>query len=299
MYHRVAEETFDPWGLAVAPRHFKSQLQWLRENRTVLSLVELATMHRDGTLPANAIALTFDDGYSCAAEVAAPMLEEAALSATVFIPPELITRGRPFWWDELQQLILAHDDDYLMFEGARITLGAKQGRDSHWKPGSPPQTPRQRAFHDIWSALLHRAPTEIDRAIADLRAQVADRPTGRTPHPMRPEVIRRLARGPLELGSHALAHPWLSTLDRAEKTREIRASVEACAALSGSAPRTFAYPFGNFDEESEQIVEQAGFACGCTTLGTAVRPTSRPFALPRMAVGNWSPRQLARALAAA
>jgi peptidoglycan/xylan/chitin deacetylase (PgdA/CDA1 family) len=298
MYHRVAEETFDPWGLAVAPGHFKNQLHWLRENRTILSLVEFATMHRDNTLPANAIALTFDDGYSCAGEIAAPMLEKAAVSATVFIPPELIMRGRPFWWDELQQLILTHDDDLLRFEGARFTLGAKQSRDWRWKPGSPPQTPRQKAFHDIWSALLKRAPTEIDRAIADLRNH-ADRPPARTPHPMRPEVIRRLAGGPLEFGSHALAHPWLSTLDREEKAREVRASVKACAALSGSAPKTFAYPFGNFDAESEQIVEEAGFACGCTTLGTAVGPGSRPFALPRVAVGNWTPRQLARVLAAA
>jgi peptidoglycan/xylan/chitin deacetylase (PgdA/CDA1 family) len=68
MYHRIAEEPFDPWGLSVTPANFRDQLAWLAQNRTVLPLGEFAALHRAGTLPAEAIAVTLDDGYACASQ---------------------------------------------------------------------------------------------------------------------------------------------------------------------------------------------------------------------------------------
>src|SRR5690349_5856170 len=76
MYHRIASETFDPWRLAVQPEAFAEQLAWLARHRTVLRLGEFAAFHRRGKLPRTAVALTFDDGYGCTAEVAAPMLKK-------------------------------------------------------------------------------------------------------------------------------------------------------------------------------------------------------------------------------
>lgn len=100
MYHRIAHESFDPWALAVNPQNFARQLEWLSQDRVVLRLPEFAARHRDGSLPAEAVALTFDDGYACAAEVAAPLLEKFGLPATIFLPVDLIEAGALFWWDE-------------------------------------------------------------------------------------------------------------------------------------------------------------------------------------------------------
>jgi peptidoglycan/xylan/chitin deacetylase (PgdA/CDA1 family) len=297
MYHRIAVETFDPWGLAVSPAHFAEQLQWLSGHRTVLPLVDLAARHRDGTLPANAIALTFDDGYACTAEVAAPMLERAGLPATIFISAELIERGEPFWWDELKDLVLDHDRDILTVERAAVSLGARSAGDRHWKPGANPGTPRQAAFHRIWNALREKPPAEIDSAMSDIRRQSHTKQ--HEVRPMSPAQVRETAAAGIDFGSHALAHPWLTSLTHAEKAREIRDSVEACEKLSGTRPTTFAYPYGNFDAESERIVEEAGFDCACATLGRSVSGHSRPFALPRVQVGDWSARELRLALGAA
>lgn len=297
MYHRIAVETFDPWGLAVSPEHFAAQLEWLSDNRTIVPLAEFAARLRDGTLPADAIALTFDDGYTCAAEVAAPLLERAGLPATIFIPPELIERGQPFWWDELKDLVLGNDAGFLTIDGARVSLGARCSGDHHWRPGAKPGTPRQAAFHRIWESLREKTPAEIDAAMADIRRQSnAEEGDAR---PMSPTQVRETASERIEFGSHAIAHPWLSSLTSAEKAREIRDSVEACEKLSGARPTTFAYPYGNLDAESERIVEEAGFACACATLGRSVSARSRLFALPRVQVGDWSARELGIALGAA
>src|SRR3954451_24656523 len=108
MYHRVAFERFDPWNLSVTPENFGEQLSWLSKQRTVLPLAEFAALQRDRTLPADAVSITFDDGYACVAEVAAPLLNEFQLPATIFLPAEIISQERLFWWDELQAIVTSH-----------------------------------------------------------------------------------------------------------------------------------------------------------------------------------------------
>jgi peptidoglycan/xylan/chitin deacetylase (PgdA/CDA1 family) len=298
MYHRVAEETFDPWGLAVSHSHFADQLRWLSTNRTVVPLHEFAARHARGDLPRDAIAVTFDDGYSCTV-AAARMLEAARLPATIFIPATLIERGRPFWWDELQTIVLSHGGDSLELDGRQVALGPKQQADESWQTQAPPKTPRQAAFQHLWAALRERPPAELDSAMADLRGQSTAPAERDQVRPMTPDQVRAIASDLITFGSHALTHPLLTSLDRATKAREIEGSIDRCEALSGSRPLAFAYPYGNFDSESEELARRAGFAFACATGGSAVTTRSRQFALPRVQVGNCNAGQLAKLLATA
>jgi len=293
MYHRVALESFDPWGLAVSPENFARQLRWLRENRTVMSLTDFAAGHRDGTLPENAAALTFDDGYCCVAEAAAPLLSEQAMPATVFLPAELIERERPFWWDELERIVLQSDRENLVLDGEAVALGRQSAEDRKWRPGAPPATPRQAAFHRIWAKLRPMPPAAIDSAVADLREQAAvaeERPASK--RPMSPREVRNLAGSGIEFGSHALTHPWLASLDAREKAREIGETIARCETLTGIRPASFAYPYGNFDAEAVRLVEEAGFLCACSTERRSVSQRSSRFALPRVQVGDWDAIEL-------
>ena len=296
MYHRIAEESFDPWGLAVTPDRFEQQLAWIAANRSPFSLTDFAARHRDSALPANAVAVTFDDGYACFAEVAAPLLEQSGIPATVFIPAELVERGGPFWWDELQAIVLDHADDHIKFDGVSFPFGAKDPLDAHWQPGAAARTARQKGFQQIWSALRERPPAALDQAMGELRAQCPDAAQN-TPAVMSAEQARDTASVHIDIGSHALTHPWLASLSSSEKAREIGESVERCASLAGSRPTTFAYPYGNFDAESAALAKAAGFTCACATIPTSVRRDSGLFALPRIQVGNWDAGELARRLA--
>lgn len=292
MYHRIADESFDPWGLAVSPSRFADHLHWLGRSRRVLPLDEFVARHGARELPANAVALTFDDGYSCVAEIAAPMLEKARLPATIFIPAESIERGRPFWWDELRELVLSHDEDHLILHGTRFELGPRHSDDGRWPPGARPHTSRQAAFRRIWTELKEKTPAELEVATEQLRSQVRGTAGAEVPRPMSPEQVRKTSSDRIRFGSHALTHPWLTRLSDAEKRREILGSVERIEALSGRRPSAFAYPYGNFDRTSERLVEEAGFVCACATIGDPVSVNSRPFAMPRIAMGNWSSQEI-------
>jgi hypothetical protein len=76
-------------------------------------------------------------------------------------------------------------------------------------------------------------------------------------------------------------------LDPDERAAEIHASVWACEAMTGSRPQCFAYPFGEYDGETERLVEAAGFVCACTSDHGPVTAEARLTALPRVGVGNW------------
>ncbi|HWC56418.1 MAG TPA: polysaccharide deacetylase family protein [Sphingomicrobium sp.] len=294
MYHRIAQEAFDPWGTAVSPAHFSDQLAWLICDRKVLPLTEFAARKSDGTLPDNAVALTFDDGYSCNAKVAAPMLERFRAPATFFLTVDAIEKSRAFWWDELEEIVLGHDGPALSLDGEEIALSSKQENDRRWQPSTPPRTPRQRAYHELQRMLVTRKPSEIERTMAELRSQTC----AATPSkgPMTPDDVSRIAGSRIDFGSHSLSHPWLTSLSQAEKAAEIRNSADRCATLTGTRPRTFAYPFGDFDDESLRLAEIAGYDCACSTHEASVATDSPQFALPRVQVGNWSAKRLQRAL---
>lgn len=300
MYHRIADERFDPWGLAVSPANFADQLDWIARNRTALPLAEFAELHSRGQLPRGAVAVTFDDGYACNGEVAMPLLAEFGIPATIFLPAELIERGREFWWDELERIALGYDGESLRLNGETVRLGDKTEQDRDWLGGDPPRTDRQRAYHLLWSNLYRLPQPELEDVMQRLReqAQVPDQPRP-THRPLTVAEIRKMRSAGVDFGSHTLTHPSLPLLGSAERAREILQSVERCEALTGARSLSFAYPYGNLDAESQRLVEQAGFKCACRADGGFVRRSSTAFMLPRIAAGNWGGPGLARLLGAA
>ena len=295
MYHRIAEESFDPWGLAVSSANCTEQVRWLTTNRTVLGLAEFARSHGARTLPDDAVAITFDDGYASVIEAAAPVLEQFNVPATVFIPAELIEHGDAFWWDELERIVLDHPGSSLNVHGV-VKLGDRSSEDVRWRPGADPQTPRQRAFLSIWERLKLLSPKALDEAMSRLKEQAgATKAIPRSHRLLTSEELR--GRPPLlDVGSHALSHPSLPALSGPEKAHQIRASIAQCEAVSGTRPTTFAYPFGDIDRESLELVRDAGFECACTTQHSFVARRTDPFSMPRLAVPNCGATGLASLL---
>lgn len=298
MYHRVNEDPFDPWGTIVSAHHFAEQIAWLADRRTVLPLAQFAALQRAGDLPPEAVAITFDDGYACNVEMAAPMLNERHLPATMFLPAAWIARGGLYWWDEIRPIVLDNDGAFLRMGRDAIELGEKHPRDGVWRYGDEPATPRQRAFREVWLRLLLQTPAAIEDGMKELRQQFGGCPqTSASIAPMTPAQVRAAASNTIEFGSHAMRHPALTSLSRDDQAEEIRESVAGVEALSGVRPKSFAYPFGIFEGDAEHLVEEAGFECACSVESSTVSKASRTYALPRLMVGNWGSSRLKRALA--
>ena len=97
MYHKVSRR-FRP-GLSVRTASFRRQQQFLAEHFNVISLDEVeAYLDAHKPLPANAVLLTFDDGYRNNLSEAYPILKEFGHSAVIFIPTDYIG-GRTLYHD--------------------------------------------------------------------------------------------------------------------------------------------------------------------------------------------------------
>jgi peptidoglycan/xylan/chitin deacetylase (PgdA/CDA1 family) len=291
MYHRIGLETFDPWGLVVEPDRFAEQTEWLASNRTVLPLTQFARLHQERCLPPDAVSLTFDDGYSSVLD-AVPLLQKHGQHATVFLPAELVERGGEFWWDELARLVIGWPTDTLQLDGARLSVPPAHELDPVWPADTPPRTPRQKLFQSLWSRLHAMRPAALDAAMAQLREQAPPTESRATDRPLTSQQVRAVSSDTISFGSHGLTHPSLPALADDEKLHEIADSRARCETLTGTAPATFAYPFGEMDNASVLAVKQAGYACACAAGDAFVSSRSDIFALPRLRVGDWEVSRL-------
>ncbi|MBR3622676.1 MAG: polysaccharide deacetylase family protein, partial [Selenomonadaceae bacterium] len=102
MYHRVADNIKDPYGIAVSPKNFRKHMAYLKQNFHVLQFDKDWSDIKEAS-----IVVTFDDGYADNFYNALPILEEYEIPATFFVSTENLDTDNLFWWDKLSLLFSA------------------------------------------------------------------------------------------------------------------------------------------------------------------------------------------------
>ncbi len=87
-----------------------------------------------------------------------------------------------------------------------------------------------------------------------------------------------------EIGAHTQTHPDLPTLTPAQQQTEIQGSRQDLLAMNVGPITTFAYPYGDYDATSLQLVKDAGFSAARSTNDGYAVGTSDKFQLPRLPV---------------
>ena len=136
LYHHVSNTT--PASTSVSIETFKKHLDYLHDNGfNVLPLNKiLTTLSQGKELPAQSVAITFDDAYESILHNALPLLKEKKYPFTVFINTQSIDAGYKNYltWDELKELqkhnalIANHTHSHL-----HMTRRAKNETKEAWK----------------------------------------------------------------------------------------------------------------------------------------------------------------------
>jgi peptidoglycan/xylan/chitin deacetylase (PgdA/CDA1 family) len=291
MYHRVTSLPADPWALAVSPANFAEQMEALCRVRRVVPLDSLdpAAPAARGDKPLAVI--TFDDGYRDFATDAAPIMARYGCPATIFVTTGLVGKPHGFWWDQLARIVLETP-------ALPPTLAAGNGASRReWTAGAGLQSPaREALYRDIWSALYAMDGAARDRAIAGMAKAAGVRLETTENRAMDPNEIASLPQELFTVGAHTVTHPALSQLSPELQSTEIETSRSMCAELTGREPEAFAYPFGDYDDVTVDLVRNAGFARAVTVNEARVRRSADPFQLPRINVGDWDGDRLLKAI---
>jgi peptidoglycan/xylan/chitin deacetylase (PgdA/CDA1 family) len=308
MYHRIATPDVDPWGLSVSPARFAEQVQALRARRTILSMDAFVARLQSGNLPHDAVALTFDDGYLDNLRRAKPILEVADIPATVLLTTGKIETREEFWWDELARMILSRAEPL----SASVTVDANAlqidlppiDREMEprvtWRAWDRPVTAREATYQTLWQALQGCAPERREEAMAESRRLFGSTRPNPEDLPMSAADVRRLVSGRISVGAHGCTHQLLTSLPAAARIEEIQRSRAEAEALSALTVTGFAYPHGDRDAETIDMVRRAGYGWACSTCEATIDPLCADLHdLPRVAVGDWPANTLLVKLGAA
>lgn len=107
----------------------------------------------------------------------------------------------------------------------------------------------------------------------------------------RPQLDEWLAAG-MEVGSHSCSHQRLHELPSAAARDEIAESRVSLRNMLGVPIEHFAYPFGDFNADTVELVRSAGYTSAVTVLAGVARASDDRLRLPRILVngerGLWS-----------
>lgn len=94
LYHSISDTAADPWSVDVVD--FRRDMeQVVASGRTTLTAAAYgAGLRGETTLPPSPLLITFDDGFADSLDVAAPILAELGLAATVFVTTGYLGRER-------------------------------------------------------------------------------------------------------------------------------------------------------------------------------------------------------------
>ena len=88
------------------------------------------------------------------------------------------------------------------------------------------------------------------------------------------------------IGNHTVSHPKMHELSPEEKQQEITRSQAALKQELGLDNPWFCYPYGDYDEQIEDMLRAAGIVMAVTTDAGRVHVGSYPFELKRVWIGN-------------
>ena len=92
--------------------------------------------------------------------------------------------------------------------------------------------------------------------------------------------------GLVSIEPHTVSHPKLAHLSRADALHEIQESRHVLEDILGTTPTLFAYPYGNFSDETVDVVREIGFAGAVTVVSGTVSSSSDILQLPRNSVDS-------------
>lgn len=301
MYHRIHSPVTDPWQISVSAENFREQMQVLRDHYRVVSVDELVRQVQSGNIDDGSVALTFDDGYRDNYETARPILEEFAIPATFFITDSYLDGSIPFWWDELEHIIVHTPKLPPAFS---VPIGGKvmhydledeaelndelRARHAGYKSKAPP-TLRTRLYVRLFEAFTPLLKDEQQRVLDSIREWAGlDREQTRLDSGMSSEQLRSLSGHELfTIGGHTRTHPALSSHPAEVQKSEILENKRFLETSLDKEVTLFAYPSGRFDDSTVGLLEEHGFAAAFTTFQDPIVKNTDLLIAGRIHIKDW------------
>jgi len=271
IFHRVRPATDSIFEDEPDAQSFEQIMRWVKEWFNVLALPEAAERLQRGTLPARALAITFDDGYADNEAVALPILRHLGLPATFFVATGFIGGG-VMWNDAIVDAVRECRGEVLDLSELGLGIHALSSAKR-----------RRAAIDAILAKTMHLPPERRNECVSAIVEKSGVRIDGG--HMMSAAQIRNLFKEGMTIGAHTVSHPILARLNAADALKEIADSKAQLEEIIGERVDVFAYPSGrpgrDYTAEHSALVLRCGFRTAVSTAWGVATVESDPLQLPR------------------
>lgn len=279
IFHRVLPQVDALFPDEQDARRFNEVLSWVGRWFKVMPLDEAVLRLGNGSLPARAAAITFDDGYADNATQALPILRHHGMVATFFVATGFLDGGR-MWNDSIIEAVRMCRSKALDLRDLGLDIYPLESSDQ-----------QRRAITTLLGHIKYLEPARRREAVAFVKETVG------LPLPenlmMTSKQVVQLHQAGMQIGAHTRTHPILARLPESQALDEIRGSKLALESLLDVPVHLFAYPNGQPDKDYNaqhvRMVQQAGFTGAVSTAAGAAAMHSDVYQLPRFSPWDGSP----------
>ena len=256
-YHRFSETTQPNMTSA---KVLAAQLDYLTSRYRILPLAEVVDRLAQGkSLPVRTAAITIDDGYHDAYDVALPLFRHYQAPATLFVTTGFLDRAIWLWTDKTRYLI---GKTLVVESEARI---AGQTLQLNCKNDEARQKTAVR-INDLLKSLPDEVKeNELSRLAEALAVELPLLPPKHL-GPIRWDQAREMDAAGMAIESHTVTHPILTNVDDARLKWELCESKARLESELQRPAQVFCYPNGADSPRIRNAVIQAGYTGAVGTI---------------------------------
>lgn len=272
-YHRFAEREEDG---KTAASTFAEQLEYLSTHYRIVPLTQMIEcLSSADPLPPGMAAITIDDGYSDAYEIAYPLLRRYSAPATLYVVTDFMDGKAWLWTDKARYLTAA-----AAAQSLNLNLNGSELRLDLTDCSS--RLKASERINDLLKLLPDEEKDEtIGRLSTLLHVSIPSIPPGEYASVTVDQALEMDKNG-TEIGSHTMTHPILTNISDERLSMELQGSRSRLEEALGRRVDQFCYPNGDTDERVRCGVERAGYRGAVTCVGGLNRSGEDQLALRRV-----------------
>lgn len=273
---------------------FRAQVEYLVNNYKVIRMEEFVSAIRNNRpLPARSALLTFDDGYLDHFNNVFPILDEAGIQGTFFIPMQAIFERKVLDVNKIHLILASSSGGDLVLQAVFKELDklrpnfniksndfyfsklAKPGRFDIPDIVCVKQLLQRELEHEVRSRIINVLFEKFVGIVEEVMAQELY---------MSVEQIQMMIRHGMHIGSHSFSHRWLDSLNERDQRDEIAIALDYLSRLGAARDGwSMCYPYGAYNKMTTRILSETGCAVAFSTIGEVTKFSGRDrYRLPRL-----------------
>lgn len=280
---------------------FREQIYYFKRNFNVVTMEQVIdAVEKKVGLPEDAVLLTFDDGYSDHYTFVLPILEEAGVQGSFFIPGKTFSTHQLLDVNKIHYILASADIQKLVFD-VKERMDFYRGTDFDY-------TSTEELFEKyavanrfdckeivfvkrmLQTVLPEKLRNKISSDLFEKHVGVPEETLAYELY-MTEEQIKTMKRHGMFIGIHGYDHYWLGNLSPEQMRRDISMALDILDGFIDRRHWVMNYPYGNYNQDVLDYIKGLGACIGLTTeVRVADLRVDNLLELPRLDCNDFWPK---------